>query len=209
VTLIAQITDPPNNYLPQILMFGGVMMVMFILVTNAKRRYRERQRGQNLSARERLERVQQESVMKNDLRTMMVELEDLTRRFSAQLDAKSVRLDHMMQEADAKMAQLRQMIEAAGGDPNTATPTNDNTSQVEALPEAVQAPAPSAADANPDSSEVSAPVEATPTDEDDPLKRRIYELDDGGQTSVEIATELGEHVGKVELILALRGQAST
>ena len=57
------------------------------------------------------------------------------------------------------------------------------------------------------------PENETPTNEeedaDDPLKRRIYELDDTGHTSVEIATELGEHVGKIELILALRGQTST
>jgi hypothetical protein len=39
---------------------------------------------------------------------------------------------------------------------------------------------------------------------DDPLARRVYELADGGMDAVAIARQLNEHVGKVELMLALR-----
>jgi hypothetical protein len=39
---------------------------------------------------------------------------------------------------------------------------------------------------------------------DDPVAEDVYRLADGGKSSVEIAKELGEHTGKVELILALR-----
>jgi len=42
----------------------------------------------------------------------------------------------------------------------------------------------------------------------DPLAARVHELADSGFTSVAIARELDEQVGKVELILALRRQAS-
>ena len=38
----------------------------------------------------------------------------------------------------------------------------------------------------------------------DPLAEQIYELADAGRTPVEIAQDLDEQVGKVELILALR-----
>jgi len=38
----------------------------------------------------------------------------------------------------------------------------------------------------------------------DPVTRRIYDLADDGMVAVDIARELDEHVGKVELILALR-----
>ncbi len=38
----------------------------------------------------------------------------------------------------------------------------------------------------------------------DPLARAVYEHADAGLTSIEIAQELDEQVGKVELILALR-----
>ena len=39
----------------------------------------------------------------------------------------------------------------------------------------------------------------------DPLAQEIYQLSDSGKNPVEIAGALEEHVGKVELILALRG----
>jgi hypothetical protein len=38
----------------------------------------------------------------------------------------------------------------------------------------------------------------------DPVVRRVYELSDAGRAPAEIARELDEHIGKVELILALR-----
>jgi hypothetical protein len=40
----------------------------------------------------------------------------------------------------------------------------------------------------------------------DPLCARVYELADSGADAVEIAKQLSEHTGKVQLILALRGQ---
>lgn len=40
--------------------------------------------------------------------------------------------------------------------------------------------------------------------EPDPLTRTVYELADQGRTPLEIAQELDEQVGKIELILALR-----
>lgn len=44
---------------------------------------------------------------------------------------------------------------------------------------------------------------APPTD---PLAKSVYELADAGRSSIEIARELDEQVGKVDLILALRGR---
>ena len=38
----------------------------------------------------------------------------------------------------------------------------------------------------------------------DPLTRSVYNLADYGRTSLEIAQELDEQIGKVELILSLR-----
>lgn len=40
----------------------------------------------------------------------------------------------------------------------------------------------------------------------DPLTRSVYELADSGRSPVEIARKLDEQVGKVDLILALRGR---
>ena len=42
----------------------------------------------------------------------------------------------------------------------------------------------------------------------DPLARKIYKLADAGRDPAQIAQELDEHIGKVELVLALRTQTT-
>lgn len=197
--LIGQVVEQPSNFLPQILMFGGVMLAMFLVMSQVKRRYRSRQGSQVIPAGDKLERMKQERIMKNDLRTMMVELEELTRRFSSQLDAKSMQLEHVIAEAEAKVAELQGLLGQGHG-----LGTGGHFVQSPVVDEEAGGVVSELVNAG------EAIVESTVGDEgNDPLKEKIYELDDGGRTSVEIATELGEHVGKVELILALRGQAKT
>ncbi len=53
--------------------------------------------------------------------------------------------------------------------------------------------------------EPAAPAAAAPADPGpDPLTKAVYAQADAGRTSIEIARELDEQVGKVDLILALR-----
>lgn len=52
----------------------------------------------------------------------------------------------------------------------------------------------------------SATMEAKPAV--DPATQMIYELADQGRAAIDIARELDEHIGKVELILALRAHAT-
>ena len=47
--------------------------------------------------------------------------------------------------------------------------------------------------------------EPTAATSNDPLAASVYELADAGVDPIAIARQLNEHVGKVELILALRG----
>ncbi len=61
-------------------------------------------------------------------------------------------------------------------------------------------PSTSSAASEPAAPTVAAPVEPGP----DPLTKAVYAQADAGRTSTEIARELDEQVGKVELILALR-----
>jgi len=49
----------------------------------------------------------------------------------------------------------------------------------------------------------------TPAPATDGFTRRVYELADRGMKPVEIAAELQEHTGKIELMLALRRQATS
>lgn len=153
------------GYAPQMLMAAGVALALVVVMRSL--RQRTRRGAEQLSPQERIERIKQKSGMEGDLRQMMVELEDLTRRFSAQLDAKSVRLERLLEEADERIAELKRLTDAPGAKP---------------------APA-----------QLSQPEEPL-----DPVAIEVYRLADSGKRPLEIARQLDEHVGKVELILALR-----
>lgn len=182
--ILAQSTENSGgNPLAQVLMAAGVMMLIVLAVINGRKRLRQRRQQPSLTPHEKVERIKQTHGMKNDLRDMMVELEDLTRRFSAQLDAKAVRLERLIDEADQRIARLENG-EAGGGRGGER-----RSSKVAAA----------AGEASPPPTEEEEPAEAT-----DPLTQSVYELADAGHEPIAIARQLDEHVGKVELILALR-----
>jgi len=167
-----------GNPLANYLLLAGVALLIFVLWFNVRKRVAGHQ---NLDPREKIERDKQVTGMKNDLRTMMVELDELTRRFSSQLDAKAVKLERLIEQADQRIARLqgqRGVIETPD------TPEEEQVSDREAASD-----------------------EDTEQDEADPLAENVYKLADEGHDPGEIARRLDEHIGKVELILALRQQA--
>lgn len=93
----------------------------------------------------------------------------------------------LAEQLDAKAAQLDELIREA-----------DN--RLARLQQAVGSPPPRAPH-RPVYTPPAREPDAAPTD---PITARIYELADRGCTPVEIAQNLGQHVGNVELILALR-----
>jgi len=143
--------------------FVGILLIVVWLMMMWRTR-RKRLAGRQ-TPMERVERYHQERGVRQDLEQLMVEIEQLARRFSNQLDAKSLRLEKLLREADEKIAKLED-----GSAPQTAPPP----------------PAP-----------VALPAE-------DDLTRNVYRLADAGHDPAAIAQQLSEHVGKVELILALR-----
>ena len=157
-----------------VLMVVGVLILLFIVVVNVRRKSMD---VGALDPREKIERDRQKRGTRDDLRTMMVELDELTRQFSAQLDAKSVKLEQLIREADQRIAQL-------------------------------EGRTPSPRDSTPEQSPVEAPAERRssliPNPDDDPLTTRVYELADAGHDATQISRKLDEHIGKIELILALR-----
>lgn len=162
--------DLPSGASVYVLLAGIALVALSLLMRLRKRRQRQ---GLEPTAQEKVERMRQLRGMRGDLEDLMVEIEALARRFSAQLDAKSLQLEKLIEEADRRIERL---AGAAGpqerprglGDPQTPPPS----------PEAI------------------AP--------DDALARAIHDLADQGVAAADIASRLGEHIGKVELILALR-----
>lgn len=169
------------------------------------------------TAREHLERYKQRDGVKNDLEGLMVEIEQLAKRLGAQLDAKSMRLEKLIDDADLRIAQLQQAMKAEhAGHPSDSTRPPASAETIARQPETAAEPpeakvsppdaktAPPGADAGAGADVPHAPAPSDGTPPPDALAADVARLADAGRSADQIARQLGEHVGKVELILALR-----
>jgi hypothetical protein len=158
-----------------------------------------------LTPAERHERRKQQEGLTRDLQAMAVEIEALAKRLTAQVEEQALRLEKLIGEAEDAIARLEQVeAQARQAVPLTA---KEQGIAAEMLAEAT-APRTGAAvglEAAKPLPVVTVGVSAPrPYEPDDPLARNVYQLADSGLKPLEIARRLDEHVGKVELILALR-----
>jgi hypothetical protein len=124
--------------------------------------------------------------VERDVSNLLVELSEMTRQMTAQIDTRAAKLDALIREADEKMALLRSLGhgQGGGGGPHGVL--------IEAkLLESDAVPMRPAEDSVP-------PV--------DPRHAEVYDLADEGQSAQDIARQTGRPRGEVELILALRGR---
>lgn len=176
--LATDFTAFPWSLLP----LAGLLLILMALMSSLARR-RRRGGSAALPPSEQIERNRQAAGLRGDLEQVMVEVEQLARRFSAQLEARTVRLEKLIAEADAKIEELRRLRDS----PAPASPPGNSGDPV--------------VGSEPPGMGVDPPPSPMLETE---LARSIYRLADAGNNSIEIARALGEHVGKVELILALR-----
>jgi len=196
-----------SNAFANTLMLAGVALLAAVLLYNI----RKRSRGQadRPDPRERLEHQKQTSGMRNDLREMMVELENVTRQFSSQLDARTRKLEKLIEEADRRIEALGQA--GAGGRSPEPRPQPEPEPKSRSGAGSGDNGAGGAAGGEPASASDRAGDEAPPVDqpvEPTPVAKKVYQLADAGCDAAQIARELNEHIGKVELILALRQEES-
>jgi hypothetical protein len=188
-----------SGLLTSLMLALGIMLVITSLMMGIRKR--RRRAGQTLSPREQVERLKQQGGMRHDLESLMVEIEQLAKRLGAQLDAKTVQLERLLDEADSRMAAIQTRLQANRSNPPArdpapfATAPAPDTAAVTTTDSAARPNQPDAP-ANPSASDLAA--------KDQALRQSIYDLTDQGRSPVQIAQQLDEHVGKVELILALR-----
>lgn len=168
ITLAFKMSELPPSAKWGIPVVGVLLITMSMMMGIRKKRRRFHTQG---TARDRVEELKQKHAVRGDLEQLMVEIEQLAKRFGAQLDAKTVQMERLIDEADRKISELKQLDQARRDPYQMQQPTPPN------------------------------PQPITP---DDVLKRSVYDLAEQGHDPVEIARRLDEHVGKIELILALR-----
>lgn len=124
--------------------------------------------------------------VEREMSGLMVELSEMSRQMTGQLDTRAAKLEALLREADEKIATLRSL--GGGG----TTGGNPHGVLVEGkLLESVAVMMPPAEDAG-------LAV--------DPRHTEVYDLADEGQSAQDIARQTGRPRGEVELILALRGR---
>lgn len=211
---------------PDAMLISGILLATVGLLRMAYVRRRRARQGARLSPEEMLERNRQIRGTHGDLEQLMSEIEQLTRRFSAQLDAKSRRVERLVEQADERIQRLMDLedqanarirdaqaggVQAGNGQagtsrvghaqPSTHPSTHSSSPSRRAESPTAGTQATAEARTADSSTEADGDLSHVPTD---PLADSVYQLADDGLGPEQIARQLDEHVGKVELILALR-----
>ena len=124
--------------------------------------------------------------VERDVSNLLVELSEMTRQMTAQIETRAARLEALVHEADEKIALLRSLAGSAGAGPS---------------PHGVLLEAKLL-----ESDAVTMRPAEDPVPAVDPRHAEVYDLADGGQSAQDIARQTGRPRGEVELILALRGR---
>ncbi|MFU8829524.1 MAG: hypothetical protein ACNA8P_08840 [Phycisphaerales bacterium] len=172
----------------------GVMLITTVLL----RRWVKRSRaGRERSARPISEQRQLlvHQTERDSLERLMVEVQELTRVCAAQIENRATKLEQLIELADRRIQYLdersRQPIESS-----------EAHRRAEQSPPRVMTNSGVSRPSRDWASEDGTHEEVRPNR--DQLATRVHELSEMGLNSVEIARQLDEQVGKVELILALR-----
>jgi hypothetical protein len=196
-----------QDILPPLLMVVGVVMLGLILTMSIRGKI-ARRNAEQPTARERIDQLKARAgggggddgraasgipsrsrgTGREDLHAARAELLDTAQRLAAQLDNKAEQLEQLIRQADERLAAL----EFACHEPPAILEAPQRTTRE--------------ARAGSERSDTSGheSVRAPEPEPADPLTAAVYELADRGSSPVDIARELDEQVGKVELILALR-----
>lgn len=103
-----------------VFLVAGVCSIVLMFTWRRQRRHRQARPIESDDIRE---RVRQRSGVRDDMQVLLVELEEYARKMNAQIDTKTAKLEILLQQADKRVEQLRQLINAA--DPSVVTETVD------------------------------------------------------------------------------------
>jgi hypothetical protein len=117
----------------------------------------------------------QQRAVERQMQNVLVDMAEMARQITAQLDTRAAKLELLIKEADAKIAAM------GVAPPTTVKAQNTEAPAAEAASEAM-----------------------LPENPPDPRHADIYALADQGRSPAEIARQLNRPSGEIELILALR-----
>ena len=168
------------------LICGAALTIVYVLLRSGRKKRADplaRPPGQGSLAQQRN--------VERQMQNLLVELSEMARQLTAQLDTRTTKLALMIDDADEKAAMLQRLL--------------DETRAARASPPAAAAEIPVAPPAS-EPAAVVAPLEPSLAlaNEADARHQQVYALADEGQSAPDIARQIDRPRGEVELILALR-----
>ncbi len=208
-----------------LLLIAAILIVTFIMLRSNRRRMVEgasrRYKGEMDPATTR------SAAIKKDMERLVIELNELAREVNGQIDTRFAKLEQSIADADKRVSALRILVDAANKANDAAydriRPPATSSESVAAVSQAgidvtisdegetgsaVGGPEKPTVDSSGD--EATQPEEpetqeaAGRTSSVDEINSLIYSMADLGHSPIEIAQELEQNVGEVELILNLR-----
>lgn len=188
-----------EDWLPGAIAALGIAMISTVLLRRWFKKTRTAKDAPSMPIREQREQLQKRSE-RDSLDRLMVEVQELTRVCAAQIENRATKLEHLIDLADQRLRELEAACDSARTvrlDPQVEYRRDSAPTQREPVGSASRS-------RDRDWSAEGDPVDVVDRRSGDQLSRRIHELSQMGLKSIEIARQLDEQVGKVELILALR-----
>jgi hypothetical protein len=199
-------TEPANN-VPQLLMVVGVLMIGFLMVISVRSRIARRNAGRP-SPEEHIAKLKAAARHREDHEAIRADLHATAQTLASQITLKANYLEQLIADADDRIARLRNARNGIFDEAPPSLRSDEHHDQEDRGGNGDQSDFPHDARDVPTSHHAE-PTEYRPArDHDrtlDPLTRSVYELADDGHDALGIAQALDEQIGKVELILALRG----
>ena len=164
------------------LVCGAILTILYLVLRSGRRK-----KADPLATTPSQASLAQQRSVERQMQNLLVELSEMARQITAQLDTRSTKLALLIDDADDKAARLQRLLDDCGS----------------ALATAAAPPPPLVADEPPALRPEVEPSVALP-DDADPRHRPVYALADGGLSPADIARRLDRPHGEIELILALR-----
>jgi hypothetical protein len=178
--------QPPSHWAVIAL---GVLTLLYVAVIRPLRKGKRKDPLEKMSQTTRqATTLAQQRAVERDMAAVLVEYEEMIRRMTAQLDTRATKLQLLIEEADAKLVQLKDASAGPRGSPQRPA------GGAGGAPESIPAEAGSRENGE----------DASDADVSGGRYAEVYDLADRGQSPRQIAQELNRPDGEIELILALR-----
>jgi len=174
--------DPAATWIAIAVAILAVVYVTFVRPLRRKKDKDPLERGPSRTT------LTQQRAVERDMSNLLVELSEMARQMTAQLDTRAAKLELLIKEADERLAALRSARGLPAQGPADGAPEERLDGVI------VEARAPRS--------------NSLPDQKIDPRHLQVYNLADEGVPPPEIARQLGRPSGEIELILALRNDAS-